>query len=309
MNQAAAEPVRRRWRISDAFAVGETGPGGSIEIAGLDWGGDGPIALLHHPNGFGAASWWLVAEQLRARYRVIAVDARGHGDSDTRPVPEGFRWEYLVSDLSQVAHSLLVETGETAIALGVGSSLGGIVTASAEEQNPGLFRRIAMLDPPIHPNAALVQKLGLQMPTAEGPNIADQARKRSALWPSRDTARQAWRNKPMFSTWQPRAFEIYLQEGFRDLDDGSVELKCHPHVEATIFETAGSLDTFEFAPRVSAPVLLVRAGRGFFPPVIFEHLARLLPNCTYQVVDAGHLLPMEAPALVIELLNTFEAAT
>lgn len=301
-------PTRRRWRIADAYfadrADREPGDDGSIEIAGLDWGGSGPIALLHHPNGFCAAIWGLVAEQLCSRYRVIAIDARGHGDSDTRPLPEGMRWEYLVSDLSQVAAALLRETGEPAITLGVGSSLGGIVTAAAEERHPGLFRRIAMLDPPIHPSPAVLRELQLELPT-QGSNIAEQARQRSAVWPSRETARNAWRNKPMFSTWQPRAFELYLQEGFRDREDGTVELKCNPLVEATIFETAGSLDTFEFAPRVTAPVLLVRAGQGSFPPIIFEHLAGLFPDCTYKVVDAGHLLPMEAPQLVIELLNEF----
>jgi pimeloyl-ACP methyl ester carboxylesterase len=112
----------------------------------------------------------------------------------------------------------------------------------------------------------------------------------------------------MFSTWQPEAFELYLQEGFRDREDGTVELKCNPLVEATIFETAGSLDTFEFAPRVRAPILLIRAGQGYFPPVIFEHQARLFPDCTYKVVDAGHLLPMEAPDLVLELLDDFAPA-
>ncbi len=311
--KASNKPTKRRWRIDDAFAYGggasrEDGQGdGSIEIAGLDWGGDGPIALLHHPNGFCAATWGLVAERLCTRYRVIAIDVRGHGDSDTRPTPEGYRWDYLVSDLGQVAAKLLEETGETAIEFGIGSSLGGIVTAAAESLHPGLFRRIAMLDPPIHPSEALRHELKLARPT-EPPDIADQARKRNAIWPSRDTARQAWRHKPMFNAWRPRAFELYLQEGFRDRDDGSVELKCNPQVEATIFETAGSLDTFEFAPRVCAPVLLIRAGQGFFPPIIFEHLAGLFPNCTYKVVDAGHLLPMEDPDLVLDLLDGFASA-
>jgi len=29
----------------------------AIEIALLDWGGEGPLALLHHANGFCAAAW------------------------------------------------------------------------------------------------------------------------------------------------------------------------------------------------------------------------------------------------------------
>jgi pimeloyl-ACP methyl ester carboxylesterase len=306
-------PTNRRWQIDDPFGRESDDPkhDHTIEIAGLDWGGDGPIALLHHANGFCAAIWGLVAEQLRSRYRVIAIDARGHGDSESRPVPAGYRWQYMVSDLAQVAHKLLQETGQPAIALGVGSSLGGIISAGAEAENPGLFERIVMLDPPIHPQEATLRELNIELPSAprkepgEGPNIAEQARKRSAIWPSRDTARKAWQNKPMFSTWQPRAFDLYLQQGFRDREDGSVELKCNPEVEATIFETAGSLDSYEFAPRVAAPVLLIRAGQGMFPPIIFEHLAALFPDCTYQVVDAGHLLPMEAPDLVMELINEF----
>jgi pimeloyl-ACP methyl ester carboxylesterase len=52
-------------------------PESGIEIALLDWGGDGPIALLHHANGYCAAIWAPVAERLRCHYRVIEVDS-GH---------------------------------------------------------------------------------------------------------------------------------------------------------------------------------------------------------------------------------------
>ena len=37
--------------------------------------------LRHHANGFCAATWGLVAERLTPRWQVLAVDARGHGDS------------------------------------------------------------------------------------------------------------------------------------------------------------------------------------------------------------------------------------
>ncbi len=56
---------------------------------------------------------------------------------------------------------------------------------------------------------------------------------------------------------------------------------------------------------MNAPVLLVRALRGRAPGVAFEHLASLLPSCTYRVVDAGHLLPMEAPELTLTLVTEF----
>ena len=136
-------PRQRRFATTD-----------DIEIAAWDWGGDGPIALLHHANGMCGATWTLVAERLASRYRVVAVDARGHGDSSSPPAPEG--------------------------------SFGGIVTAMAEARRPALFERIAMLDPPIHPDAALSAQLdasgGILDPR---PSIAAQARKRNAVWPSR----------------------------------------------------------------------------------------------------------------------------
>ena len=53
-------------------------PENGVEIALLDWGGEGPVALLHHANGFCKGVWGLVAEALRDRYRVIVrLDSGG----------------------------------------------------------------------------------------------------------------------------------------------------------------------------------------------------------------------------------------
>ena len=110
-------------------------PGKEIEIALQDWGGEGPLALLHHANGFCAALWAPVAEQLRSQFHVVAMDARGHGDSgmpQEGATPESFSWALMADDLGQVAHVLLEETGESQIALGLGHSFGGTLTLAAE---------------------------------------------------------------------------------------------------------------------------------------------------------------------------------
>ena len=243
---------------------------------------------------------------MRDTYRVVAIDARGHGDSDAPDAPEGYVWDFFVSDLAGVATQLLAETGQPQIAYGIGNSFGGIVTAAAEARHPGLFGRIAMLDPPIHPPPALIQQLGLDIPDAPVPTMRGaQARRRTAVWPSRTTVRSAWQDKPMFSTWVSRAFDLYLEEGFRDRPDGTVELKCSPEVEATIFDTTGSLDSFDVAPAVQAPVLLARARDGFIPAAVFEYLAGRYPNCRLEAVDSGHLMPLEAPELTARTLLRF----
>jgi len=289
-------PMRRRFPIADA----------AIEIAAFDWGGDRPIALLHHANGLCAATWTLVAEALAADYRVVAIDARGHGDSSAPPVSAGYPMHAFVDDLAAVARALLAETRRPRIAYGIGNSFGGIVTAAAEALHPGLFERIAMLDPPIHPDDELRARLdpsgGIVDPR---PMIAAQARRRTAIWPSRDTARAAWADKPMFARWRPRALDLYLAEGFRDRTDGRVELKCSPDVEATIFASSGDLDIYALAPNVHVPVLLARAARGNLPVQAFDHLATLLPACTSIAPDLGHLMPLEEPERTVELLRDF----
>ncbi|HEY6598279.1 MAG TPA: hypothetical protein VIZ30_03165, partial [Pseudomonadales bacterium] len=137
------------------------------------------------------------------------------------------------------------------------------------------------------------------------PQIAAQARKRTAVWPSRDAARSAWAHKPMFAAWQLRAFELYLQHGFRDLRDGAVELKCRPDVEATVFANSGDLDIYAAARSVHAPTLLVRAANGRLPAQAFEHLATLLPSCTLIAPPLGHLMPVESPEATVTLLRAF----
>ena len=53
-----------------------------LEIAWLDWGGDGECLFLLHPNGFCAGVYAPLAEHLQSLFRVVAVDLRGHGASE-----------------------------------------------------------------------------------------------------------------------------------------------------------------------------------------------------------------------------------
>ncbi len=288
---------------SHRVAVGESG----VEIHVLDWGGDGPLALLHHANGFCAATWGLVAERLTPRWRVLAVDARGHGDSSRPQGDAAYDWHELTRDWLAVSRWALRLVDQPMLDLVVGNSLGGAVSILAAAEQPKLYRRLVLLDPVVVPAGAgrTEKSADAPLPTSgEGPPlaIAEQARRRRQIWPSRMAAAEAWRDKPMFANWEARAFEFYLEHGLRDREDGRVELSCSGDVEAAIFEHTGGADVMGAARAVSAPTWVVRAGRGYFPTEMFENLCQCLEAGRFLELDAGHLMPMEAPGLVADLL-------
>jgi pimeloyl-ACP methyl ester carboxylesterase len=275
-------------------------PATGVEIALLDWGGTGPLALLHHANGFCGGVWGPVAAGLRQHFRVVAMDARGHGDSS---VPEGeafYRWELFGRDLVEVAKALAGEHPDGRVALGVGHSFGGTAFLMASAAEPGLFERIALLDPVIFPPPGVAPER-----RQRGITLAEAARRRRHVWPSRASAREQWSQKAFFAGWNDRALEAYAAEGLRDRPDGQVELKCSGEVEGTIFASSRDFDPWVIAPRVDAPTLVVRAQRGDFPRDIFDALAAAIPDGRLREVDAGHLIPMERPDLVVDEVAAF----
>ena len=287
-------------------------PGRGVEIALLDWGGDGPLALLHHANGFCGAMWALLAERLRPHYRVVALDARGHGDSTAPPPGPAYVWMNFVDDLIALVETLVEEQGAP-VAYGVGNSFGGLVTAYTAGLRPDLIDRVAMLDPVVRPKDDKIEeirsKMGVPAPREDfdtrGNPMADAARRRERVWPSRALALEKWNGKEMFASWDPRALQLYVDEGMRDRPDGQVELKCDPMIEASVFDGAGILDIFEVAEKIDAPTLLLRARRGHFPMVVFEEVAACIPNAKLLELDIDHLMPMHNPPELAEVLLEF----
>jgi esterase len=58
---------------------------GGIRLHYLDWGGSGGQLLFLHGGGLTAHTWDLVCLALRGNSRCVALDQRGHGDSEWSP--------------------------------------------------------------------------------------------------------------------------------------------------------------------------------------------------------------------------------
>ncbi len=277
-------------------------PERGVEIALLDWGGSGPLALLHHANGFCAATLDLVARPLRSHFRVIGMDARGHGDS-SRPVGESaYAWREFGADLAAVARVLAAEDGGR-IALGLGHSFGGTSMLLAAAEEPALFERLVLIDPVLHaPQAA---KSWDPERLARAGSLVERASRRRSVFPDRAAARENWRDKELFADWDPRAFDLYLAEGMADRPDGQVELKCSPETESAVYAAGPTTDVWERIEKIAVPTLMIWAEHGDFPRSVFASYAARMENAQIQEIDAGHLVPMERPEIVVDAILAF----
>jgi len=110
-----------------------------VRLACRDYGGDGPPVLLLHGLAGDAEEWSQTASWLTARCRVIAADARGHGQSE--PLPSDVSRDAVVADAACVIEQLGL--GPTIV---VGQSLGGLTAMSLAARRPELVRALVVVD-------------------------------------------------------------------------------------------------------------------------------------------------------------------
>jgi pimeloyl-ACP methyl ester carboxylesterase len=264
----------------------------------LDWGGprrtQGPTALLLHATGFLAAVWWPIAEALSQRYRVLALDQRGHGDSD-KP-PRGYHRLDLVADLRAFLDAL-----ELKGIIGIGHSAGAANIACCEALRPGSFRRAVLIEPIVFP-PSIREIAGERMS-----RLPRGALRRRTVWPTREALLKSYRSRPPFKTWREDVLRLYVEHGTHLREDGQVELKCPGPIEAQMYAGATPFDAFELLPDVACPALVVRGEHSdSHLPFIAQAIADQMPDAGVVTIEgAGHFCPMENPDAVLAEITRF----
>ena len=112
---------------------------GDLQVRYLDWGGDGaPVMLMH---GLASSAHWyeLAAGYLRGKYRLLAADARGHGQ--TTQADCGYDWQTLAED----AVGLMDHIGFTRAAV-FGHSWGATVALNVAARFPERVSGLGLID-------------------------------------------------------------------------------------------------------------------------------------------------------------------
>ncbi|MEX2046893.1 MAG: alpha/beta hydrolase, partial [Chloroflexota bacterium] len=122
-------------RVIDSRA----GAGPSFPLKVWEWSGDAPPCLLLHGIGNYGRYWDFFADAVAGRLRLVAPDARGHGESGQ---PDGaYAPEEFVADAIAILDALAIDS-----ALLVGHSMGGTHAIRLAAAHPDRVRRLVVVD-------------------------------------------------------------------------------------------------------------------------------------------------------------------
>jgi pimeloyl-ACP methyl ester carboxylesterase len=256
----------------------------------LDWGTKGkPPILLLHGGALTAHTWDLCCLALRDDYRCLALDQRGHGDSDWAPDAD-----YSIAAQRQDIEAFAAAVGLDRFVL-VGMSMGAInALAYAIEHAPRL-RALVLIDagPEVRrPGSRRIRDFvngGAEPETLEA--IIARA---LAFNPRRD----------------PKILRRSLMHNLRRGDDGNWVWKY----DRRRFQRMGNDDhaaerrrLADGLARVACPTLVVRGGDSdVFHDEDAERLAMALPDGRWvRIPQAGHTVQGDNPKDLVAALREF----
>lgn len=253
-----------------------------VRIHVLDHGGEGESLVCVHATGFHARLWDPYVPALRERFRVVALDQRGHGDSD-KPT-SGYEWRHFGRDVLAAVGHLGLERP-----LGIGHSAGAAALVFAETLQPGTFERLVLMDP-------VTPRPDVRGFMAEANPLAAGARRRRRVWDTAGEMVDRLKERGPLTGWSDELLRAYVEHGTRALEDGRLELKCPPEVEAQIYEMGGRHDGWERLAELGCPtLLLVGEHSDLWRPGTREEAAERIPRGRLETVPGGHFFPMESP--------------
>ena len=247
-----------------------------------------PLLMLHGVTGH-ARTWDEEGAALAGRYRVIALDQRGHGDSD--PPPDT---DYTIATLAGDLTAFVDALGLRSFAI-VALSLGGRVAIEYAGTHPERVTRLVVVD--IGPDIAPAGRMRVGRMMASTPE-------RFATLDEVVAYQRA--NNPRYTEALLRA---RVKHGVRSLPDGGFTWKYDRGLRDLVRSGKWSdpIDLWPAWRALACPTLLVRGSES---DILTADIAKAMLDAQphahlVEVPDAGHTVPGDQPAAFIALLRSF----
>jgi pimeloyl-ACP methyl ester carboxylesterase len=249
---------------------------GGHQIAYRD-AGAGEVVVLVHGLGGSSSSWAEVMQNLSRKYRVIAPDLLGHGQSDK---PRG---DYSPALFARLLRDLLDALGIDKVTV-VGHSLGGGVAMTFASAHRTYCRRLVLLNSGGFGSQVTVLLRMLSLPGA------------GFILPLFAAGRALWTGG--LST---------VRESFPGRDDRRVFLRTLRSVVNHRGQAASALECLHALANL--PTQIIGSENDRVIPVAHAHAAHsaLLGSRLHIIPNVGHDPQMQRPDTVADLIDDFVA--
>jgi pimeloyl-ACP methyl ester carboxylesterase len=245
----------------------------------LDWGpADAPPVLLLHGITGHARVWDHLAARLVPGRRVIALDQRGHGDSDAAP-DDDYREGTMADDVAAFAGSLRLDR----FAL-IGHSMGGRIAIKYAGDHGARLERLVIIDIGPDINLAGLQRVRDMM--AKAPERIE-----SEEW----AVEYIRRANPLQDVDMLRE---RVRHGLKRMPDGELTWKYAKGLRDMMREgRRDAVDLWEPLPRIPCPTLIVRGAESdILSAEVAKKMAERLPDGRLvEIAGAGHTVPADRP--------------
>jgi pimeloyl-ACP methyl ester carboxylesterase len=272
-----------------------------MNFPNFELGAIGPPLHFLHANGYPPACYKSFLDRLQTQYHVFGMLLRPlWKDSNPNDIND---WKPFSDDLLQFL------SWRASPVIGVGHSIGAIVTLRAALRDPSKFRALILLDPVLFVPSRLVawnffRAIGLG--NRVHPKIVG-ALKRRRTFDDLDTVFHGYRTRKVFQYMSDEDLQNYLAGITRKTDNG-YELVYSPEWESRIYLTGLlDFDIWRGLPALEIPTLFIRgAGTDTFLENAAKFVKRKLPKAQVKTLERStHLLPLERPREVFNIMQSF----
>ena len=256
-----------------------------LRIHYLDWGNETkPPMIMLHGIGRVAHTFDHIAPHFAAGYHVMAVDMRGHGDSEWDP-----KGAYLVEDYTKDIEGMAAQLQLRNITIW-GNSTGG---------------RVAQVFAGLHPDlvaAVVSEDVGPERPTQVAESVTRQLKQEDAKgWASEEELLAQL--KASNSRTPAEVLQAYAHYGSKQRADGRVIWKRDPAIGNGFVPT----ELWRFVRQIKSPIIYVVGGRStIVPAATQEELKKALPQAQIVTIPGvGHYPSEENTEAFLTIVDKF----